>query len=62
MIYMNSESVSQFGPTTAREFWLTRKKQYLSILNVPKEREHSHSDSEEDASLNESSDASDDDE
>ena len=62
MIYMNSKSVSQFGPTTAIEFWLTRKNRYLNRLNVSKEREHSHSDSEEDASLNESSDASDDDE
>ncbi len=35
---------------------------YLNILNVSKEKEHCHSDSEEDASLNESSDASDDDE
>ena len=62
MIYMNSKSVSQFDPTTAIEFWLTRKNRYLNRLNVSKEREHSESDSEEDASLNESSGASDDDE
>ena len=58
MIYMNSKSVSQFDPTTAIEFWLTRKNRYLNRLNVSKE--HSDSDSEEDESLNESSDASDD--
>ena len=60
MIYINSKSVSQFAPTTAIEFWLTRKNRYLNRLNVSKEREHSHSDFEEDASLNESSDTSDD--